>query len=485
MIKHFEMYSKKKVTVLVLFFALVFTGCKKWDDHTSVTEQNLTVNLLEAISADPNLSKFREYIGTAGLDSVLQATKTFTVWAPTNTALQTIDPATVADPVKLRAFVLNHISNQLYFTRDVSVPARIQMLSGKYNTFSTAKFEEADVETTDKYVKNGALHTIKGMAPALQNIWDFINATSSQYAQNAYIKSLDYMAFDPSLAIIDSISVVTGLPIYRPGTGLVQRNYYNDRVYDLKREDRQYTYFVMQDANFVLEADSLKPYYVSTSTTATDSLTRWNTVKDLAYNVAYPTAATIPQPLVSRSGIAVPVNTAFVVSVQKMSNGYVYVMSKLDVPTKSKFLQITLQGENPSGFLQNDKTAFIHYRLRLNPVTSTNFNDIYILGHGVTTFYAFYRTNETPSIKYQVYAKATNDFQTGAFSQTINAWNNSLGALNGTLTHAVPLFNVAGAYDEKYLGDITITRFGTVDWRATSVTTGPILLDYLRLVPLP
>ena len=479
------MYNTKSLTAVLLFFTLVITGCKKWDDHTAVTEPDLTVNLLEAVSSNPSLSKFREYIGTAGLDSVLQATKTFTVWAPTNTALQTIDPATVSDPVKLRAFVLNHISNQLYFTRDVAVPVRIQMLSGKYNTFSSTKFEDADIETSDRYVKNGALHTIKGMAPALQNIWDFINATTTQYAQNAYVKGLNYLAFDPSLAIIDSISVVTGLPIYRPGTGLVQRNYFNDRVYDLKREDRQYTYFVMQDANFVLEADSLKPYFATTSATATDSLTRWNTVKDLAYNVAYPTAATIPQPLISRSGITVPVNTAFVVLAQKMSNGYVYVMSKLDVPTKNKFLPITLEGENPSGFLQNDKTSFIQYRLRLNPVTSTNFNDIYIVGHGVTTFYSFYRTNELPSIKYQVYAKATNDFQTAAFNQTINAWNTSLGALTGTLTHAVPLFNVAGGYDEKYLGDITNIRFGTVDWRATSVTTGPILLDYIRLVPVP
>jgi len=479
------MYNKKSFTAIVLFFTLVIAGCNKWKDYTEVTQQDLTQNLLEVISSNPNLSKFREYVGKAGLDSVLQATKTFTVWAPTNTALQTIDPATVADPVKLRAFILNHISNQLYFKRDVAVPLRIQMLSGKYNTFGTTKFEDADIETTDQYVKNGVLHTIKSMVPALQNIWDFINATTTQYAQNAYIKGLNYLAFDPSLAVIDSISVVTGLPIYHPGTGLVQRNYFNDRVYDLKREDRQYTYFVMQDANFVLEADSLKPYFATTTTTATDSLTRWNTVKDLAYNVAYPTAATIPQPLISRSGITVPVNTAFVVSVQKLSNGYVYIMSKLDVSTKGKFLPITLEGENPSGFLQNDKTAFIHYRVRLNPVTGLNFNDIYIVGHAVTTFYSFYRTNETPSIKYQVYAKATNDFQTAAFSQTINAWNTGLGALVGTLNHAVPLYTAPGAYNEIYLGDITNTRFGTIDWRATSVTTGPILLDYIRLVPVP
>ena len=89
-----------------------------------------------------------------------------------------------------------------------------------------------------------------------------------------------------------------------------------------------------------------------------------------------------------------------------------------------------------------------------------------------------------PSMKYQVYAKATNDIQ-GAFSQTIVAWSTTLGAVQGSLTHAVPLFNVAGAYDEKYLGDITITQFGKIDWRLTAITTGPVLLDYLRLVPLP
>jgi hypothetical protein len=160
-------------------------------------------------------------------------------------------------------------------------------------------------------------------------------------------------------------------------------------------------------------------------------------------------------------------------------------MSKIDVPTKSKFLPIQLEGETPSGFLQYDKTAFIHYRLRLNPVTGLNFNDILVTGHGVTTFYSFYRTNELPSMKYQVYAKATNETQATAFNETINAWSTTLNALQGTLTFAVPLYTATGAYNEVYLGDITNTKYGTVDWRATSVTTGPILLDYLRLVPVP
>ena len=478
------MYRKKSLVVAALLFGFAMTGCNKWKDHTEVVQQDLTQNLLQAISSSPDLSKFREYVAKAGLDSVLLSTKTFTVWAPTNTAIQSIDPAIVNDNVKLRAFILNHISNQLYFTRDVAVPARIAMLSGKYNNFSTVKFDEATLAQTDRYVSNGVLHSINGMVPVLQNIWDFVGSTTAQYAQNAYIVGLNYNAFDPTKAIIDSISVLTGLPVYRPGTGIVQRNYYNDRVYDLKREDKQYTYFIIQDANFVVEADSLKPYFATTATTTTDSLTRWNVVKDLAFETPYANIMGVPPTITSKSGITVPVNAAFLVDTKRFSNGYVYVLSRLDVPTANKFLPITIQGESPSGFL-SDKTGNTSYRQRLNPVTGINFSDILVSGHGVTTYYSFYRINEMPSIKYQVYALGVNDFQSGAFSQTINAWNTSLAALTGTLTHAVPLSTAAGAYNEVNLGVITNTRFGTIDWRLTSTATNPIVLDYLRLVPIP
>ncbi len=420
-----------------------------------------------------------------GLDTLLQSSQAFTVWAPTNTALQAIDPAMVADKVKLKAFLMNHISNQLYFTKDAAVPLRIRMINGKYNSFSATKFDLATLVSTDKYYSNGVLHSIDAMVPPLQNIWEFINATSTQYAQNAYVLSLNYNGFDPATAIVDSISRLTGLPVYRPGTGVVLRNRLNERVFDLKREDRQYTYFVMQDAAFAMEADSLRPYFAADVMTTTDSLTRWNVIKDLLYDTMYTSASQIPATLISRSGVSVPFNSLSVVDVKKMSNGYIYIMSNVDVPTTNKFLPIVLEGESPRGFRQNDRTAFINYRVRKNPVTLANFSDIMVTGHGVSLFYAYYRVSETPSIKYQVYAKATNDFQAGAFSQTINAWHDELAAQQGVLTHAVPLFTAAGAYDEKNLGTITISKYGTVDWRLTSITTGPMTLDYLRLVPLP
>src|ERR671913_602081 len=89
----------------VLAFVLVMIGCKKWEDHTNIENQDLTKNLMEEISQRSNLSKFVEYVKKTGLDKELASSKTYTVWAPTNDALQTLDPTIIADTAKLRQFV--------------------------------------------------------------------------------------------------------------------------------------------------------------------------------------------------------------------------------------------------------------------------------------------------------------------------------------------------------------------------------------------
>jgi hypothetical protein len=476
-----------RLKTFVLFAFVVMIGaCKKWDDHVPVTNQDLTQNLLQAISANPDLSKFREYLGKTGLDSLLQSSKTFTVWAPGNAALQSLDPALVADVAKLKAYLGNHIAYQSYFTRNAQTTVRVPMLNGKYNSFSVNKFEDAGITTADKYVSNGVLHIIdKGIAP-LPNIWDYINSTGSQYIQNGYIAGLNFNSFDPALATIDSISSLTGLPVYHVGTGIVQRNRFNDRVYDLRREDKQYTYFVIANPGFTLESDSLKNYYKTTSTTSTDSLAKWNTVKDLVIEGYYPANA-LPPVVISKYGVPVPINQGSIISSQKLSNGIVYVLSNINVLTASKFPVLTIQGESPSGFL-SDKTSNTNYRVRFNPSTGQNFIDILVSGHGVTGYYSYYRLNEVPSIKYKVYGFAVNDFQTGAVTESIVFKSFVPPATYTTITtlnYPVPLSTAAGAYNEVLLGEVTFTGYGTVEVQLTSSGTNPIVLDYLRLVPVP
>jgi Fasciclin domain len=475
----------KEFFLLAFIFAISFTGCKKWENHIAVNNQDLTQDLYRTIANNPSLSMFAEFISRTGLDTLLRSSETYTVWAPSNDAMASVDPSVLTDPARLKSFLLNHISNQSYFTKDAVLPLRIAMLNGKYNNFQGNKFDDATITTADKYVKNGVLHIIDKIVPVLPSIWEFLNSTTAQYKQNAFIAGLNYNDFDPNLAIIDSISSATGLPVYHPGTGLVNKNSFTEKVYNIKNENKQYTYFVIQDAGFTLESDSLKPYFATTSLATTDSLIRWNTVKDLVVEGIYPPTAFAG--LISRSGIPIPVNPAFIIETKKLSNGIVYVLSKVDVVTASKFKPITIQGENPAGFLLLRPTNTF-YRVRPNPVTSTNFTDILVTGHGVTTFYAYYRLTEIPSIKYKVYAFGVNDFQTGALTQNIiPKYLSPAGVYTtlATLPHVVPLHTAPGAYNELYLGEFTSTIFGTLEIQLTCLTTQPIVLDYLRLVPVP
>jgi len=388
-------------SVWLFAFSISITACKKWEDHNNINNQDLTINLQQALAADENLSTFNGFITKTGLDTVLRASKNYTVWAPTNSALQNLDPAIVNDLAKLTDFVKNHIAGRAWFTRDADTATRVSMLTGKYNVFQNKKFDEATITNADHYVSNGVLHIIDKPVPVLPNMWEYINSTAGTYQQNAFVVTLNYYSFDPSLAIVDSINLVTGKPVYRPGTGYVAKNSFNDRTYDVKQEDKLYTYFIITDNNFNVEADSLKLYFKTPSLTYTDTLSKWNTVKDLIVEGLYP-AGNLPAYVLSKNGTQVPIDPSAIIATKKLSNGMAYIMSKVDVPTANKFRPFFIQGETPSGFL-SDKSGNISYRVKYDTTTKRTYRDIMISGHGVTGYYAYYRLSDYPAMKYQVY----------------------------------------------------------------------------------
>jgi hypothetical protein len=380
------------------------------------------------------------------------------------------------------------------------------MLNGKYHNFFKTKIEDATITAADKYVSNGVLHVIDKAMLVLPNVWEFINSTTATYLQNSFIAGLNFQQFDPSLATIDSISVLTALPVYHPGTGFVTKNQFNVQVSDLQREDKQYTYFVIANTGFTTAVNALKPYYASAIPAITDSLAKWNVVKDLIVDTLYPTAASLPATLTSKFGIPVPILQASIIDTKKVSNGIVYVLSSSAITVASKFPPIVFQGEEPDGFSRTDKRGNTFYRIKTNPVTGLNFSDLLVTGHGVTGFYAYYRLNEAPSMKYNVYGVAVNDFQTAAVFQsvsvnylvppstytTVPVSSVQLPAVTTQFAWAVPLNTATGAYNEVLLGTFTTNQYGILEFRLISggttlgsSGTAPIVMDYLRLVPVP
>lgn len=493
------MYLKTSI-LWVSFFALCFVGCKKWDDHNQIGNQDLSKTLLDEISQNSNLSKFYEYLKKTGLDKELSSSKTYTVWAPVNNALLTLDPAIIADTARLRQFIANHISYQAFFTRNAQTAVRVPMLNGKRVTFLNTKFDDATITVADKYVSNGVLHVIDNVAPVLPNAWELVNNTKTLFQQSAYILSLTRKVFDPANAIIDSISSATGQPIYHPGTDSVLRNSFNTEVYNLENEEKQYTYFILDDAAFNAEITKLTPYYKTGTADSTKNLASFAVVKDLIVEGVY-TLAQLPSFLTSKSGVKIPVDKSKIIDTRKMSNGIAYVITGINFDVKDKNPAIVVQGENYRGFFdvngnpvtprQNNVSA-IFIRSRATPA-GTPFTDMFAYNHGITALSAQYRILNLPSLKYKVYWVAPNDtlYVNGAIAPAVFNQRLAMGALGTNfLPNATGQAVAVNNYNEVYIGDWTQLSYGTLNMfltAAASATGQPggirLNVDYIKLVP--
>lgn len=481
---------------------LFFAGCKKWEDHNAVTDPALTKTLSQQIKETANLSKFSELLTKSGYDKVIASSKTFTVYAPTDAALASLDASIVNDTAKLRAFIGNHIATQVYATSAVTAPKRVPMLNGKYQNLLNKTIEDATIVQADKFASNGVLQVIDKMLPVLNNTWEALQTNSViPAAQKAYMLSLYRKVFDATNAVQVGVNPTTGEPIYQPGTDSITTNLFWRNVYDLRDESKQFTMFVLTDAAWNSEVNKYRPY-TATITNNADSTTAfasWAVVKDLAIEGAY--KATIATDTVfSKANVKVPVNKAAIVQTIKTSNGVIYVMDKVDVQPRDKIQPIVIQAENYSGtFVATstsndpiDRRSNTYFRDRYNPVTGKNFTDVNIYNHGKAQLNILYRVpNVFSNVKYKAYWVALNDFNgnpPATFSQKLafgSPTDNTFTLQNANGYTTVP----AKVYDEVLVGETTLPAYQPVlnmyltSANSTSAAANPLVADYIRLEP--
>ncbi|MXV17339.1 fasciclin domain-containing protein [Hufsiella ginkgonis] len=501
------------VLVLTFLTAAIVSSCTdKWADHNEITDPMLAVDLLAQINKDPDLSKFSEYLAKTGYDKVVASSKSFTVWAPTNQALAALDASVIGDDAKLKLFVGNHIANQLYLTTAPQPSMRIKTLNGKNVTFTGTTVEESAIAKADIYVGNGVIHVISQPIIPKQSIWEYLNSTST--LQKTELISLNFSVQDSSKAEQTGVDPVTGKPIYKPGTGIINSNRFLQRA-DISNEDSLYTYIVLSDAAFTAEKNKLQKYYnVSTVKDSTDSITRFHVIKDLAFKGVL-SSDNFPGTVYSvRDSVKFRLLKSDVVETRKVSNGIVYVMSKINYDLGNgtydpytKIKPVLIQGENvaSNSFSVAGKTFSI--RVRRNPDGST-FRDLNVVNHGTAGFTARYRFN-TNSVTYKVYWRVVRDYnltysgtatdltwspQKLAF-KTAAATDFALVAKPGAVPSAIPKTFLPD-YSEVLLGNYAIDKYYTnstksgafdvylVSNTTTTNGTNDLLLDYIKLVPI-
>jgi hypothetical protein len=471
--------KKNILHILLLLTAVIWlNGCKNVvDEHNEIVNVDYSTDLFQKIAGQANLSKFTEYVRSTGYDKVLSSSQTYTIWAPTNDALATLDAAIVSDPVKLKDFVANHIGlTATPAPKGVTDTVKVLLQNKKYATMVGPTFEEAAIVGSAAFVKNGALYVIDKAVPTKLNVWDFMLSSTDAALQTNYIANLSTQVIDTANATIIGYNSL-GNPIFAPNPPMVSRNTYWNSVADLRIESQQYTFFMLQDATYTTERNRLEPYYPNGSS--------FILVRDLVVKGLY-NLDKLPDTLISTRGVKIPVKKSAIVKSYKASNGIVYVMNALPFRTKDKVPTFKIEGEIPFGF-RTDRTGNTLYRLKLDD-KGIAYRDIEVYNHGFAEFYIQYLAS-VAAVKYKVYARVTSggqgDAQVANFTQRYFIFNSTTLVYDLFATQIVTPLN----YTEVYLGDYTPQQFGILQLRLTAANTtskdqNTLILDYLRFEPI-
>ncbi|MBW4888534.1 fasciclin domain-containing protein [Mucilaginibacter sp. HMF5004] len=511
------MTIRKPPIILFALCLLLAFSCKKWDNYNASQDSALNNNVLTAINNNADLSVFAGYLAKTGYDKIIASSKTFTVWAPNNAAMQLVDPTILSDTAKVKQFVGNHITTQQYFTADVKTFLYIKTLNGKNITFTKTTVDDQPIVKADQYAANGVIHIISSAIIPKPNALQYLLSTSLK--QKTEMVSLNYTAFDKTIAVQTGIDPKTGLPIYKAGTGIVNLNRFTDLA-PIGNEDSLYTYVILTDAAYNTEKANLAKFYASTSPTVSDSITNFNVIKSLSFKGLYNSDA-FPDTVYSTvDSVKFKLKKSDIVETHRVSNGIVYVMNSISYKLYgqandrfTKIKPIVIQGEKIDSML-SAKSPII--RTRRNPDSSL-YKDIILENHGVSSFWFNYRTPAN-AVKYKVYWRVTRDYSltlsgtatdltyfpmSVAFgSQSAIAFTQPKPGVidNGVSAPAGKRFTAN--YSEVYLGDYVspsfysgnkkdaggLLNFLSIFLVGNNVTTNganTLLLDYIKLVPTP
>src|SRR5690606_5921626 len=144
------------------------------------------------------LSKFVQLLEETGYDKEIVSSKTYTVWAPSNNAIDAVSDEILKDPAALKRFVGFHIANQSYFANKIHPDSvlRIVTLSGKALKFTRQQVEGVDLVEGDVLTSNGVFHVLSEPLVPKSNIWETYQDLSDGTIQKSYLQSLYGMVFN-------------------------------------------------------------------------------------------------------------------------------------------------------------------------------------------------------------------------------------------------------------------------------------------------
>src|SRR5690554_349744 len=402
-----------KISALSFLWLLLTLGSScddRWEEHyDESSSKKADLTLFEYIASQAELSHFTEILKTAGYDTLLSASQTYTVWAPGNASLEGVDRQ---DVERARMLAENHITRGSVSTSMIDARL-VRLLNGKMMqivrqedgsfSYGGAAFSKSNVRT-----RNGLVHELSSFVDYRPNLWEYLVYGGELDSMSSYMFGLTRLVFSPT----QSVRIGTnedGNAVY--DSTFIERNTYMETRGALNNEDSIYTQLFLDNQAWRMGEEALSPYFtvpdVFGGAQRGVELRRAALTRDLVYKGRVEDPA-LKDSLISTGG-TVFYNHGYLFAgstPQELSNGWGYVLNEFPfVDTLSWFKEIRVEAELASGRSSQNNTIFNRSGLGSGLEVSNN-RYIYLEPSGTSNFA---RSNVTFSIpntlsaKYKVY----------------------------------------------------------------------------------
>ena len=367
-----------------------------WDDHYGLHEGS-SQTLMEILDNNNQFSEFARIVRQNGLDSLLSADQSYTVWAPTNNAMAKY----VDNGQTVEHFIKNHINRYLYGVANLTDTSyvRIKMLNDKLQDYtrSGSNYSFAGVSVDDKSLLagNGVVHTLNDIAPFYFNLYEDIKQTSyNTDSLAAYLNTMDVYTFNQDASTVigkDAAGQLVYDSVFNYSSKFMKR------FGDIYLEDSLYTMLVPLNNAWNEGFEKVSKYfrtfgeclsssensttYVPTRTYAvgdsiSDSLTTAHTKENMVSNLIFRRKVDFSNAdgdsLTATSGNVFhhPINLIAEAKQEMLSNGTAWKLSKWNYNPEDCFLKvIEVEAEDTKGRSNAYSTVYTR------SATSTSYSD--------------------------------------------------------------------------------------------------------------
>lgn len=259
---------------MVVGCMLAATSCSDFSDYNAIdasAEPSADKTLWENIKANANLSDFAEVLEKVGYDKVLNASHTYTVWAPVNGSFDKDSLFSLSESKIIKEFVKNMVANYSHQETDLN-DTTVFMLNEKLLKFhgkntSSMTFDGqslvANAESTAyNYPSiNGILYTVSNPSTFRSNGYEVISDVKDK-AGKFYDIIMKYHT--ETLDEKNSVKgeIVNGLQVYDDSVLIVSNTYTEGSLRSkIACEDSLYTVLIPNDEAWTEAYDRIKKYY--------------------------------------------------------------------------------------------------------------------------------------------------------------------------------------------------------------------------------